>query len=173
MEVDEPDLCDLDSVGGFAGRFIASGRAIDPLINNAGIMACPETRVGPGWEAQTAAERAASHGIAEPSEAPGAADTVCHIHGAMTKPAARQGAGLRGAVVGDHAEHGRAFPARAATRACSETLRTIREGTPSACPSGTDPQVLSIALTCGRHGPGNLVAGACRCQHESGRGGDT
>src|SRR2546426_5680502 len=26
----------------------------DLLINNAGIMACPETRVGPGWEAQFA-----------------------------------------------------------------------------------------------------------------------
>ncbi|MFK0201808.1 SDR family NAD(P)-dependent oxidoreductase [Streptomyces lavendulae] len=54
VEVDELDLSDLDSVGGFAGRFIASGRAIDLLINNAGIMACPETRVGPGWEAQFA-----------------------------------------------------------------------------------------------------------------------
>lgn len=41
---------------------------------------------------------------------------------------------------------GRTFPTRAATRAYSETLRIIREGTPSAFPPGTDPQVLSIAL---------------------------
>lgn len=54
VEVDELDLADLDSVAGFAGRFLASGRAIDVLINNAAIMAAPETRVGPGWEAQLA-----------------------------------------------------------------------------------------------------------------------
>ncbi|MFB9902949.1 SDR family NAD(P)-dependent oxidoreductase [Allokutzneria oryzae] len=54
VEIDELDLGDLDSVRGFAERFLASGRGIDILINNAGIMACPETRVGPGWEAQFA-----------------------------------------------------------------------------------------------------------------------
>ncbi|SDN69328.1 SDR family NAD(P)-dependent oxidoreductase [Allokutzneria albata] len=53
-EVDELDLGDLDSVRGFAERFLAAGRRIDILITNAGIMACPETRVGPGWEAQFA-----------------------------------------------------------------------------------------------------------------------
>lgn len=54
VEVDELDLSDLDSVRGFAERFLSSDRAIDITINNAGIMACPETRVGPGWEAQFA-----------------------------------------------------------------------------------------------------------------------
>jgi NAD(P)-dependent dehydrogenase (short-subunit alcohol dehydrogenase family) len=54
VEVDELDLGDLDSVRGFAERFLASGRPVDFVINNAGIMACPETRVGPGWEAQFA-----------------------------------------------------------------------------------------------------------------------
>ncbi|MEU6814500.1 SDR family NAD(P)-dependent oxidoreductase [Streptomyces sp. NPDC046860] len=54
VEVDELDLGDLDSVRGFAERFLASGRTIDLLIDNAGIMACPETRVGPGWETQFA-----------------------------------------------------------------------------------------------------------------------
>jgi NAD(P)-dependent dehydrogenase (short-subunit alcohol dehydrogenase family) len=54
VEVDELDLGDLDSVRGFARRFLDSGRAIAILINNAAIMACPETRVGPGWEAQFA-----------------------------------------------------------------------------------------------------------------------
>jgi NAD(P)-dependent dehydrogenase (short-subunit alcohol dehydrogenase family) len=54
VEVDELDLADLASVRGFAERFLASGRAIDIVINSAGVMACPETRVGPGWEAQFA-----------------------------------------------------------------------------------------------------------------------
>ncbi|MFJ8630520.1 SDR family NAD(P)-dependent oxidoreductase [Streptomyces sp. NPDC093568] len=54
VEVDELDLGDLESVRGFAERFLASGRAVDIVIDNAGIMACPETRVGPGWEAQFA-----------------------------------------------------------------------------------------------------------------------
>jgi NAD(P)-dependent dehydrogenase (short-subunit alcohol dehydrogenase family) len=54
VEVDELDLGDLDSVRGFAERFLATGRDLDILINNAAIMACPETRVGPGWEAQFA-----------------------------------------------------------------------------------------------------------------------
>ncbi|WP_086826334.1 SDR family NAD(P)-dependent oxidoreductase [Allokutzneria sp. NRRL B-24872] len=53
-EIDQLDLGDLDSVRGFAERFTASGRRVDIMINNAGIMACPETRVGPGWEAQFA-----------------------------------------------------------------------------------------------------------------------
>ncbi|SDU63630.1 SDR family NAD(P)-dependent oxidoreductase [Jiangella alkaliphila] len=54
VEVDELDLGDLDSVHGFAERFLASGRGVDLMIDSAGIMACPETRVGPGWEAQFA-----------------------------------------------------------------------------------------------------------------------
>jgi NAD(P)-dependent dehydrogenase (short-subunit alcohol dehydrogenase family) len=54
VEVDELDLGDLESVIAFSGRFLASGRTIELMIDNAGIMACPETRVGPGWEAQFA-----------------------------------------------------------------------------------------------------------------------
>lgn len=54
VEVDELDLGDLESVRAFAERFLASGRTVDLVIDNAGIMACPETRVGPGWEAQFA-----------------------------------------------------------------------------------------------------------------------
>jgi NAD(P)-dependent dehydrogenase (short-subunit alcohol dehydrogenase family) len=54
VEIGELDLGDLESVRAFAGRFLATGRRIDLLITNAGIMACPETRVGPGWEAQFA-----------------------------------------------------------------------------------------------------------------------
>ncbi|TWD84218.1 NAD(P)-dependent dehydrogenase (short-subunit alcohol dehydrogenase family) [Kribbella amoyensis] len=54
VEIDRLDLGDLDSVQAFADRFLASGRTIHLQINNAAIMACPETRVGPGWEAQFA-----------------------------------------------------------------------------------------------------------------------
>lgn len=54
VEVDELDLADLESVAAFAGRFLESGREIDLLVNCAAIMAAPETRVGPGWEAQFA-----------------------------------------------------------------------------------------------------------------------
>lgn len=54
VETDDLDLSDLESVRGFAQRFLDSGRNIDIVINNAGVMACPETRVGPGWEAQFA-----------------------------------------------------------------------------------------------------------------------
>ena len=54
VEVEELDLADLESVRRFAERFVASGRHADIVINSAGIMACPETRVGPGWEAQFA-----------------------------------------------------------------------------------------------------------------------
>jgi len=53
-EVDELDLGDLDSVAAFADRFLATGRSLDIVIDSAGIMATPETRVGPGWEAQLA-----------------------------------------------------------------------------------------------------------------------
>jgi len=46
------DLADLASVRSFAERVSSATQSLDLLINNAGIMACPETRVGPGWEAQ-------------------------------------------------------------------------------------------------------------------------
>ena len=52
IEVDELDLGDQKSVEVFATRFLASGRAIDIMINNAAVMACPEARVGSGWESQ-------------------------------------------------------------------------------------------------------------------------
>ncbi|MFE2737654.1 SDR family NAD(P)-dependent oxidoreductase [Streptomyces sp. NPDC059349] len=54
VEVAELDLGDLDSVRAFAEWFLATGRPLDIVIDSAGIMACPETRVGPGWEAQFA-----------------------------------------------------------------------------------------------------------------------
>ena len=54
VQVDTLDLADLESVHGFAARFLDTGRPLNLLINNAAIMAAPLTRVGPGWEAQFA-----------------------------------------------------------------------------------------------------------------------
>jgi NAD(P)-dependent dehydrogenase (short-subunit alcohol dehydrogenase family) len=54
VEVAELDLSQLDSVRKFAEGFLATGQDIHILLANAGIMACPLTRVGPGWEAQFA-----------------------------------------------------------------------------------------------------------------------
>jgi NAD(P)-dependent dehydrogenase (short-subunit alcohol dehydrogenase family) len=54
VEVDELDLGDLASVRASAKRFLATGRSIDILINDAAVMAAPLTRVGDGWESQFA-----------------------------------------------------------------------------------------------------------------------
>jgi NAD(P)-dependent dehydrogenase (short-subunit alcohol dehydrogenase family) len=53
-EAVEMDLADLSSVDAFATSYLRRHRALDFLITSAAIMACPETRVGPGWEAQFA-----------------------------------------------------------------------------------------------------------------------
>ncbi|WP_203983665.1 SDR family NAD(P)-dependent oxidoreductase, partial [Sphaerisporangium rufum] len=79
VEVDELDLGDLDSVRAFAERFLASGRRLDILIGNAGIMACPETRVGPGWEAQFATNHLGHYALTNllwPALEPGGARVV-------------------------------------------------------------------------------------------------
>ena len=54
VAVAEMDLADLDSVKRFAADYVGSEAPLHILINNAGIMACPLTRVGPDWEAQFA-----------------------------------------------------------------------------------------------------------------------
>ncbi len=46
------DLGDLTSVRAFVEEMTGALSRLDLLINNAGIMACPEARVGPGWESQ-------------------------------------------------------------------------------------------------------------------------
>jgi NAD(P)-dependent dehydrogenase (short-subunit alcohol dehydrogenase family) len=79
VEVDELDLGDLESVRAFAERFLASGRTLDIVINNAGIMACPETRVGPGWEAQFATNHLGHYALVNrlwPAIEPGGARVV-------------------------------------------------------------------------------------------------
>ncbi|MFF0138331.1 SDR family NAD(P)-dependent oxidoreductase [Streptomyces sp. NPDC005227] len=79
VETDELDLGDLESVRAFAERFLASGRTVDLVIDSAGIMACPETRVGPGWEAQFATNHLGHFALVNrlwPAIAPGGARVV-------------------------------------------------------------------------------------------------
>ncbi|MFK7835408.1 MAG: oxidoreductase [Sulfitobacter sp.] len=52
IETAAMDLADLGSVHRFATQMQEALTQLDVLINNAGIMACPLARVGPGWEAQ-------------------------------------------------------------------------------------------------------------------------
>ena len=54
VTVADMDLADLASVRRFAADFVASGKPLHGLINNAGIMACPLERIGDGWESQFA-----------------------------------------------------------------------------------------------------------------------
>ena len=78
-EVAELDLGDLDSVAAFAEGFLATGRALDIVVDSAGIMACPETRVGPGWEAQFATNHLGHFALVNrlwPAIAPGGARIV-------------------------------------------------------------------------------------------------
>jgi NAD(P)-dependent dehydrogenase (short-subunit alcohol dehydrogenase family) len=52
IEIAPMDLGDLASVRSFADQYLATERPLNILINNAGIMATPLTRVGKGWESQ-------------------------------------------------------------------------------------------------------------------------
>ncbi|MFD9884238.1 SDR family NAD(P)-dependent oxidoreductase [Streptomyces alboflavus] len=78
-EVAPLDLADLDSVRAFADGVLASGRTVDLIVAGAGIMACPETRVGPGWEAHFAVNHLGHHALVNrlaPALAPGRARVV-------------------------------------------------------------------------------------------------
>ncbi|MGW0732220.1 SDR family NAD(P)-dependent oxidoreductase [Streptomyces sp. NPDC002851] len=68
------DLADLESVRAFSERFLDTGRTLDVLINGAGVMACPESRVGPGWEAHFAINHLGHFALSQrlrPAFAPG------------------------------------------------------------------------------------------------------
>ena len=52
VSVGAMDLGDINSIKAYAEAVQASESKIDILINNAGIMACPEARVGNNWESQ-------------------------------------------------------------------------------------------------------------------------
>jgi NAD(P)-dependent dehydrogenase (short-subunit alcohol dehydrogenase family) len=91
-EVDELDLGELDSVRSFADRFLSSERTLDIVINNAGIMACPETRVGPGWEAQFATNHLGHYALVNllwPAIAPGGGRVVSLSSGGHRRSAIR------------------------------------------------------------------------------------
>ncbi|KAF5281075.1 hypothetical protein FQR65_LT14871 [Abscondita terminalis] len=50
--VTELDLCSLDSVRKCAARLLESEKRIDILINNAGVMMCPQSKTADGFETQ-------------------------------------------------------------------------------------------------------------------------
>ncbi len=52
--VDAMDLAELDSVRAYAESVLARESRLHLLINNAGIMTCPESRIGAEWESQFA-----------------------------------------------------------------------------------------------------------------------
>jgi NAD(P)-dependent dehydrogenase (short-subunit alcohol dehydrogenase family) len=84
-EVHELDLAELENVRAFCTRFLETGRAVDILIANAGIMACAETRVGPGWEAQFAVNHLGHYALVNllwPAIAAGGARVVVVSSGA-------------------------------------------------------------------------------------------
>jgi NAD(P)-dependent dehydrogenase (short-subunit alcohol dehydrogenase family) len=54
VEIERLDLGDPASIDAFAARFLASGRPLHLLLNNAGIMATPLTRDARGFESQLA-----------------------------------------------------------------------------------------------------------------------
>ncbi|MGH0029404.1 MAG: oxidoreductase [Myxococcota bacterium] len=52
VEVEELELASLASVRAFAERFLAKHDALDLLVNNAGVMACPFAKTADGFEMQ-------------------------------------------------------------------------------------------------------------------------
>jgi NAD(P)-dependent dehydrogenase (short-subunit alcohol dehydrogenase family) len=54
VEFDVLELGEPASIDAFAERFLASGRSLDVLVNNAGIMAAPLSRDSRGFESQLA-----------------------------------------------------------------------------------------------------------------------
>ena len=54
VTIADMDLGDLQSVRRFAEDFANTNQKLDVLINNAGIMACPEKHIGSNWESQFA-----------------------------------------------------------------------------------------------------------------------
>ncbi|MER5786603.1 SDR family NAD(P)-dependent oxidoreductase, partial [Streptomyces mobaraensis] len=57
------DLADPAAIRDFADGFLATGRPLDLLIANAGVMACPETRTDAGWELHFAVNHLGHHAL--------------------------------------------------------------------------------------------------------------
>ncbi|MEM8635545.1 MAG: oxidoreductase [Pseudomonadota bacterium] len=81
IEIASMDLADIPGVRKFADDYSATDRPLHILINNAGIMACPETRIGPGWEAQFGTNHlghmALTLGLAQALQKAGGARVIC------------------------------------------------------------------------------------------------
>lgn len=65
VEIEEMDLIDTDSIDRFSERFLASGRPLHLLINNAGIMFAPLRRDSRGIESQLATNYLAQFQLTE------------------------------------------------------------------------------------------------------------
>ncbi|WP_298023783.1 oxidoreductase [uncultured Parasphingopyxis sp.] len=52
VRIEEMDLADIPSVRAFGDKMLEELESLDLLINNAGVMACPEEHIGAGWELQ-------------------------------------------------------------------------------------------------------------------------
>jgi NAD(P)-dependent dehydrogenase (short-subunit alcohol dehydrogenase family) len=65
VEVGEVDLANPASIDHFASEFLISNRALDLLINNAGVMATPLTRDERGYELQFSTNHLGHLGMAE------------------------------------------------------------------------------------------------------------
>jgi NAD(P)-dependent dehydrogenase (short-subunit alcohol dehydrogenase family) len=52
VEVEELELASLASIRAFARRFLERGTALNILVNNAGVMACPSGKTDDGFETQ-------------------------------------------------------------------------------------------------------------------------
>lgn len=64
VRVEHLDLANLDSVQAFADTLVGRLPRVDILINNAGVMACPEARVGDQWESQFAINHLGHYALA-------------------------------------------------------------------------------------------------------------
>jgi hypothetical protein len=88
-----------------------------------------------------------------------------HAAGALPDDLVAQGAGLRGAVFVDYAEHGRAFPTDGATSVCSVTYRSLGKVRPFTSQPEADPQVFSIAPVIAASAAGLVVAALGKGEH--------
>jgi len=52
LEVEELELGSLKDIRGFASRFLARHPTLHVLVNNAGVMACPQSKTADGFELQ-------------------------------------------------------------------------------------------------------------------------
>ncbi len=52
VEVVQVDLADLGSIHSFAARAVDVGKPLDVMVNNAGVMACPQLETKQGHELQ-------------------------------------------------------------------------------------------------------------------------